>query len=66
MAEILARMNDIGLKQVDLLVELRERGIAVQPPELSQVLRGIYTYPKAKKVLAACEAIVTEHERSVE
>ena len=66
MNNILDRMRNINMRQVDMLVELRERGIVVQPPELSQMLRGIYTYPKAKKVLAACEEIVTKHESAVE
>lgn len=66
MSEILNRMNKAGIKQVDILIELRERGIVVQPPELSQMLRGIYTYPKAKRVLAACEEIVTRHESNAE
>lgn len=59
---VLERMEKLGLKQVDLILELRERGITVQPPEMSSILRGINTYPKAKKVLKECERIVAEHE----
>ena len=55
-------MEKLGLKQVDMILELRERGITVQPPEMSSILRGINTYPKAKKVLEECEKIVTEYE----
>lgn len=59
---ILERMKKIGLKQVDMIVELRKRGIAIQPPELSSTLRGIYTYPKSERVLEECEAILNELE----
>lgn len=59
---VLERMKVLGLKQVDLILELRERGIVVQPPEMSSILRGVNTYPKAKTVLAECEKIVSEHE----
>ena len=48
MSEILERMAKLGLKQVDLILELRKRGIVVQPPEMSSILRGVNTYPKAK------------------
>lgn len=62
MNPILGRMEKLGLKQVDMILELRKRGIVVQPPEMSSILRGINTYPKAKKVLNECEKIVTELE----
>lgn len=62
MSKILGRMEKLGLKQVDMILELRERGITVQPPEMSSILREINTYPKAKKVLKECERIVTEYE----
>ena len=59
---VLERMERLGLKQVDMILELQVRGIVVQPPEMSSILRGINTYPKAKKVLEECEKIVAEHE----
>lgn len=62
MSQIQERMNKLGIKQVDMILELRGRGIVVQPPEMSSILRGINTYPKAKKVLEECEKIVAEHE----
>lgn len=62
MCQILKRMEALGLKQVDMILKLRERGIIVQPPELSSALRGISTYPKSKKVLKECERIITEYE----
>lgn len=48
-----ARMKNLDIKQVDMILELQKRGSVVQPPELSQILQGVYTYPKAKKVLDA-------------
>lgn len=62
MSQIQERMKTLGIKQVDMIFELQKRGIVVQPPELSQILRGVYTYPKATKVLEECDKILTEHE----
>lgn len=62
MSHIQDRMKKLGVKQVDLILELRERGITVQPPEMSSILRGVYTYPKAKVILDECDKILTERE----
>lgn len=62
MSHIQDRMKKLGVKQVDLILELRERGITVQPPEMSSILRGVYTHPKAKVVLDECDKILTERE----
>lgn len=62
MSQIQERMKKLDIKQVDLILELRERGISVQPPEMSSILRGVYTYPKSKVVLDECEKILAEHE----
>ena len=64
MEDRLERMKALGVKQVDMILKLRERGIAVQPPELSSMLRGIYTYPKAEKVLNECDNILSELENA--
>lgn len=64
MADRLERMKRLGLKQVDLIFELRKRGISIQPPELSSILRGISTYPKSKKVLDECDKILSELEQA--
>ncbi len=60
------KMDSIGMSQVDLILELQKRGIVVQPPMLSSILRGVYTYPKAKRILEVCEKIIEErsHESS--
>lgn len=57
-----SRMADLGITQVDMILELQKRGINVQPPMMSSILRGVYTYPKAKLVLAECEKILKERE----
>ena len=62
MSQIQERMKKLGIKQVDMILELRKRGITVQPPEMSSILRGVYTYPKAKVVLDECDQILAEHE----
>lgn len=56
------RMEKVGKTQVDMILELQKRGYAVQPPMLSSILRGVYTYPKAKQILAVCEKILAERE----
>lgn len=62
MSQIQERMKNLDIKQVDMILELQKRGIVVQPPEMSSILRGIYTYPKAKKVLDECDKILNERE----
>lgn len=57
MSQIQKRMEALGVKQVDMILELRKRGITVQPPEMSSIIRGVYTYPKAKRVLDESSAI---------
>ncbi len=60
MNEVKARMDSLGITQVDMILELQKRGMTVQPPMLSSILRGVYTYPKAKRILAECEKILDE------
>lgn len=62
MSQIQERMKKLGIKQVDMILELRERGITVQPPEMSSIIRGVYTYPKAKIVFDECDKILNERE----
>lgn len=61
MNEVKARMDRLGITQVDMILELQKRGLVVQPPMLSSILRGVYTYPKAKRILAECEKVLDEH-----
>lgn len=62
MSQIQDRMKTLGIKQVDMILELQKRGFVVQPPEMSSIIRGVYTYPKAKKILEECDKILSEHE----
>lgn len=62
MSQIRERIKTLGLTQVQLILELRERGIVVQPPEMSQILSGVNTYPKAVRVLDVVEQILSDHE----
>ena len=57
------RMKSLGVSQVTLILELQKRGLIVQPPEMSQILRGVNTYPKAKAVLKACDEILDAFEK---
>lgn len=47
--DIKERMANVGMTQVDMILELQKRGYAVQPPMMSSILRGVYTYPKAAR-----------------
>lgn len=58
--DVKEKMSEIGMTQVDMIFELRKRGYEVQPPMLSSILRGVYTYPKAKQILSECETILDE------
>ncbi len=62
MNDIQKRMKKLGIKQVDMILELGKRGITVQPPEMSSIIRGVYTYPKSKRVLDECDKILAEYE----
>lgn len=59
------RMLQLEISQVDMIRELRKRGIAVQPPMLSSILNEVYTYPKAMSILAECEKVLDEREQLV-
>lgn len=64
MYNIKERLTELGKSQVWLLKRLREKGTEVQPPQLSNIINGIYTYPKAQKVLAICNDVLTEVENN--
>lgn len=61
---VLDKMNRLGMTQVEMIRELRKRGYEIQPPMMSSILTGVYTYPKAKKILETCEEIVNEREKT--
>lgn len=62
MFQIRERMKALGMTQVRLIFELRERGIVVQPPEMSQILSSVNTYPKATRVLEMVKQILSDLE----
>ena len=65
MYNIKERLSAMGKSQVWLLKELRIRGVPIQPPQLCNIINGIYTYPKATVVLEECKKIIQEHELAV-
>lgn len=64
MYNIKERLAKLGKSQVWLLRMLREQGTDVQPPQLSNIINGNYTYPKAQRVLAICNDVLTEVEQN--
>lgn len=58
------RLSEIGKSQVWLLKQLRKRGFDTQPPQLSNIINGNYTYPKATRILSECDIIITEVEQN--
>ena len=65
MYNIKDRLDKIGKSQVWLLMELRKRGVMTQPPQLCNIINGIYTYPKAQLVGKECDEIIKEVEKNV-
>lgn len=64
MFQIKDRLKRLKKTQVWLIFELRKRGIEVQPPLLSSIINGVYTYPQAQRVLKVCDEILTEVENA--
>ena len=65
MNNIKDRLTALGKSQVWLLQQLRNNGVSIQPPQLCNIINGIYTYPKATMVLAECDKIIREAEHLV-
>jgi len=57
---VIERMKEQGFTQVDMILELKRRGLNVQPPEMSSALRGVATYPKSKRIIEAVTEILDE------
>lgn len=64
MFDIKERLANLGKSQVWLLKELRKQGVVTQPPQLSNIINGIYTYPRAKLVGEMCDKIIREEEQN--
>lgn len=59
------KLLELGKKQVDLLDEVRKRGYPkLDPSVLSRYINGREIAPQAKAVLALCEDILSEWEKS--
>lgn len=52
------KLHKSGKTQVWLIKELAKRDVVVQPPEMSNIINGLYTTPKSRRVLAECELIL--------
>ena len=66
MFQIKDRLKKLNKTQVWLIFKLRERGIEVQPPLLSSIINGVYTYPQAQRGLKVCDEILTEVENATD
>ena len=61
--DTLTRMKNADITQVDMIRALRQRKcIIVQPAEMSNILNGVLTTPKAQRVLKECELILDDFE----
>lgn len=58
------RLRSLDKTQVWLIRQLRDKGVVVQPPEMSSILNEVYTYPKAQRILKMCDNILTEAEQN--
>lgn len=62
MFQIKDRLKKLGKTQVWLIFELRKRGIDIQPPLMSSIINGVYTYPQANRILVVCDEILKKVE----
>lgn len=59
--DILSRMEKSGITQVDMIKTLRQRSnIIVQPAEMSNIVNGVLTTPKAARVVRAITEILDD------
>ena len=60
------KLLELNKRQTDLLTELKRRGFKkLQPSELSIIISGKLTTPKAESVLEMCYCILAEWESEV-
>ena len=62
--ELKVKMMLLGLRQVDMIFALRDRGINITAPQMSSILNGRQVGPKADQVLAACDEIIKDYENN--
>ena len=53
-------ITQYGIKQVELLHELRKRGYKVEPPQLSNAINGVSVSKSATSIVGECERIIKE------
>lgn len=63
--EIRERLKKLGKTQNWLILQMKAQGVSVLTSEFSNILNGVMTTPKAKKVIALCDEILTKHESEV-
>lgn len=66
MFQIKERLKALGKTQVWLILELRKRGVEVQPPLMSSIINGVYTYPQAQRVLKVCDEVLRDVENGTD
>lgn len=66
MYQIKDRLKALGKTQVWLILELRKRGVEVQPPLMSSIINGVYTYPQAQRVLKVCDEVLKDVENGTD
>lgn len=54
------QMQERHMTNVDMILALREKGIVVAPPMMSNVLNEVDVTPRAKEILKACEEILND------
>lgn len=64
MYNIPVRLAKLHKKQVDVMRELKKRGIRVYQSQLSRYINGAENPPKSEIVLAEADKILTEWEKS--
>lgn len=61
--DIKLRLMRIGKRQVDLIPELRKRGLKANPSDVSQALSGILRSVKSENILFIAKQLTNEWER---
>lgn len=61
--EIKIRLITLGKRQIDLIPELRKRGVSAAPCEISQAFNSEYSPQKYQKIRSYSEEIIHEWER---
>ena len=59
-----SRMAEIGMTQVDMMLELQKRGYSVQPPMMSSILRGFIPTPRQSRFLQSARRFLKNVRRN--